>query len=196
MTRIGRIITYPFRLLDSVIDRIVAIIGAMLLSQVPGFISHYVQRLGGHVAEARRNVQSWQEIADKTTNGSLDVLVQGYLNSDLQATVEAGNKCMADMARFEGLRSAMEAINNSTVLNKGFVFLKHVDMEIARGTAGSYVPNLPFDLESLAYAAAGLLLAMLLYQGLKFGLVAGVRRIARRRRSAPPVQDPGDNTPA
>jgi len=186
-----RVLFFPFRFVDSVLDRIVAIAGALLVSQVPGFITHYVQRLGGHVAEAESNVitgeSSWQKIADKTTGGDLDVLVETYLSSDLATTVEAGRKCAADIARLEELRAALEAITNSSLFQKPIAFLRHMDTEIARATLEEYTPNMPFDPESLAYAAAGLLLAMIMYHGVKAGLVAGSKRLLRRRRTeAPP----------
>ena len=189
MPYVKKILTFPVRLVDSLLDRVIAIAGALAVSQVPGFISHYLQRLGGHVAEAERNVTTgetyWQKIADKTTGGDLDVLIDTYLGSDLATTVEAGRKCAADVARLKELRAALEAITNSSLFNKPFAFLRHMEAEIARATAREYTPNLPLDPESLVYAAAGLLLAMLLYQGVKFALVAAAKRIFRRRKKEP-----------
>ena len=68
----------PIKAVDGLADRIVVIIGALLLSQTPAFISQYTQRLGGHVKEAERNVATWQEIANDNTSGNLAVLTRRY----------------------------------------------------------------------------------------------------------------------
>ena len=191
-----RILSYPLRLIDSALDRICGILGALLLSQIPGFISHYVQRLGGHLAEAQRNADSWQTIADKTTGGSLSLLTREYLSSDIRTTVEAGNKCLADIGRLNKLQEALEAINEASPWSRAIVFLRHMDADIARSTLESYVPNLPIDFESLMYAAAGLALAVLLYHIIKwiFKLIGVkiLKRIKRRKEATeqPPGQAP------
>ena len=176
-----KFLLYPFKFLDSILDRIFAIIGAILLSQIPAFITHYIQRLGGHVAEAQRNAQSWQDIANKTTDGNMDILTSEYLSSSIATTVEAGKKCLADVERLNELKEAIDAITNAPILTKSFSFLKHMDIDIARATLKSFVPNVPMNAESIAYAVAGLLLAMLMYKTLKWIPMAIGRRLLRRK---------------
>ena len=55
-------------------------------------------------------------------------------------------------------------------------------MEVARGALGSYAVNLPLDTVSLVYAAVGLVLAILLYQGLKLAACSSTAAVARRVR--------------
>ncbi len=121
------ILKVPAKALDSLADRVCAILGAALFCQVPGFIGHYLQRLGGHVAEAQRNVDTWREIADKTANGSLTALAEQYLASDVATTIETGRKCLADVGRLETLIQGLEAIQTAPSLAQGLVFLRRLD---------------------------------------------------------------------
>ena len=51
-----RILAYPLRFLGSILDRIIAGLGAILLAQFPQYFGQYLQRLGGHLNELRHRV--------------------------------------------------------------------------------------------------------------------------------------------
>jgi hypothetical protein len=176
------------RALDALVDRLWAVAGAVGLSQVPGYLSHYQQRLGGHLAEARRNVEAWREVVAKTGAETLDGLIARYLESGMKEAIEAGRKCAADVARLEELQRAVEAIRDAPVWSRFFVFMQNMEPDIARSALSSYKPNVPLDPESLAYALIGLLLALGLYYLLKklghTGLRAAARRLKRTPRQA------------
>jgi len=178
---IRRFFRYPLRALDSVIDRLMAVIGAVACSQAPGFISHYLQRLGGHVTEARLNVASWQAIADDTTGGSLRELMSLYQSSGATEVVAAGRKCAADIDRLHHLQEAFTRIIDAPVWRRAFDFVRHAESEIAYETLESYVPNVPVDIEGLVYAACGLLIGFGLYQGAKGSIRLAAAGIAIRR---------------
>jgi hypothetical protein len=170
------ILKYPLKAVDGLMDRVCAVVGAIMMSQIPGFISHYVQRLGGHVDEAKRNVAGWQEIANKTTDGSIGKLVSRYQSSDMAETVEAGQKCLADIDRLENLQDALVAITDASAWSRPFAFLGHIDLSVGRSALGSYTPNVPVDLPGLVYAAIGLVLAVLIYHGIKLAFRAAANR--------------------
>ncbi len=152
------------RVLNGMLDRISAIAGALAVAQLPGFIQHYTQRLGGHVVEARLNVSGWQRIADETAGGQLDALLGGYMADASAAVLAAGRKGITDVERAAQLERAFEALVEAPVWQRPVVFLRHLDGAIARATWGYYQPNLPFNLESLIYALAGLLAGWCLYR--------------------------------
>jgi hypothetical protein len=184
---IARILRLPFRLLDSLADRICVVAGALLASQVPGYISHYVQRLNGHVAEAQKNIASWQEIANRMTSGSLRLLISRYELSDLPEAVAAGEKCSADLVRLQTMEQALSAIREAPAWGRLFSFLRHMDPDIARAAMREYPLNIPLDFESLAYAAVGIVVAMLLYEGTKTGARhagSAARRALAKRAAA------------
>jgi len=188
-----KIFKYPLKFFDSLLDRILAAVSAILFSQIPAFISHYTQRLGGHVAEAERNVASWQAIANKTANGSLDKLVEAYRqNADL-SVLEAGNKCLADLTRLKDLQSSLDALLHAGPLNRFPVFLKNMDSDVIRGTCKSFTPNLPLNPESLVYALIGLVFGVIFYQGLKMAFRTLGKRLTRKNPESSEIERPEEN---
>lgn len=171
------LLTYPLRLLGGLVDRFAAVIGAVAMSQFPGFVQHYVQRLGGHVTEAAKSVAGWQAIADSTTGGSLPELIAQYQGSALPQVIEAGNKCAGDLERLVALRVGFDTLSGASTWGKGWAFLRHCDGEVFGATAQSFVPNLPLDVESLCYAAVGLVLAVVLLSVARSLAVRTIRSI-------------------
>ena len=176
---IRHLFKYPLRAFDGLADRLVSVIGAIGSSQAPGFVTHYLQRLGGHVSEARLNVASWQAIANEASGGSLQQLIDLYTASDAAEVVQAGQKCAADIGRLHHLQDALTVIGDAPAWSRLFTFVRHADAAIAHETLAGYVPNVPLDLEGLIYALCGLAVGFSLYQGTK-----GLVRLALRRRRA------------
>ena len=174
-------VRYPVKVLDSLLDRIVAVLGAVGGSQFPGYIQHYTQRLGGHVAEADQNIAGWQKIANDATNGDIPGLAGFYLRSTDPEVIAAGSKCAADLARAAELRGALDALQDASVWGRPFAFMRHVDPEIADATLQSFSPNVPLDPEGLVYAALGLALGFVLYLGAKQTCLLPARKRARRK---------------
>jgi len=185
MRMMKAVVKAPVRFVDSVADRIVAILGAVALSEFPAYINNYVQRLGGHVDEAALNVRQWQLIADRTTDGSLSRLVQTYESSRVPAVVEAGEKAANDIARLEYLNASLDSITHASVWEKPFVFFRHLDLDIAHQAVEAYVPNIPTNAEGLVYAGVGLLVGMAVYAGFKYGANRGGRFVSRKFRRRP-----------
>ena len=169
------------KVLDSLLDRVVAVVGAVGGSQLPGYIQHYMQRLGGHVAEAEKNVAGWQQIADGATNGDVAGLAGFYLQSTDPEVIAAGSKCSADLARAAELRTALDALQDASVWERPLAFLGHFDPQIADATLESFSPNIPLDLEGLIYAACGFVLGVVAYLGAKQGCLLPVKRRKRRK---------------
>src|SRR5690606_12726079 len=66
-------------------------------------------------------------------------------------------------------------------VERPFVFIRHLDPEIARATWSIYQPAVPTTLEGLLYALAGVVCALTLYYGaIKYPTLAVLR--ARRAR--------------
>ena len=157
----------PFKIADKAADRLCALAGAVGCAQFPAYVQHYTQRLGGHVDEARINVEGWQQIADKTTRGDLVTLIDIYQTNNHEAVVEAGNKAAADVARLEGLENALTELTNANMFTKAYTFLTHVDTDIAYNTLQNFTPNVPTNVEGLAYAGIGLIVGMVAYRTIR-----------------------------
>ena len=60
---LGNTLLKPLKFLESIIDRIVAVAGAIIFFQIPTFLVQYKQRLGGHVDELARLIKQYKSAA-------------------------------------------------------------------------------------------------------------------------------------
>lgn len=150
------------RKLDTIGGAVFAGVAGAAVSQLQAFIQQYVQRLGGHLDEAQRNVDT-------------------LLNSDRYQAMaaDARDLIVADArARVDEIRSALDAIDGAGLFAKPFAFLAHLDAGVAARTLESFAPALPVDAASLIYAGMGLIAGLVLWALVK----APFALVFRRRR--------------
>ena len=155
------------RKLDTLIGAVFAGIAGAAASQLRAFMVQYLQRLGGHVDEARR---------------AYDAVLNG---ERYQAMAAPARELIAQDAlnRLDELRGAHDAIQGAGLLAKPFIFASHLDLAIAGRTWETFTPALPVDLAGLVYAAMGLLVGLIAYEIVKAPFaVAGRRDKARATR--------------
>lgn len=169
---------------DSLTDRILCVVGAVLLSQGPEFMQQYLQRLGGHLDEARRHLGAFQKTADQA-GLSLDRFInQTAANAD-PAVAKLGGVMTDAIERVNSLQTAHDALLHAALWERPFVFLRHLDPGIARATGSVYQPAVPTTAEGLVYALTGMLLILALYHlGVKRLLGLFVRAPAPARTPA------------
>ena len=117
----------------------VALTGATA-SQSVAYTNAYLQRIGGHIDEAKRQLESLKsgEIARLVTEtGMRDQLMEIF------------------QRRVAELEAARDAIASATVFAKPFVCLFNLDGHIAWATLTEFVPSLPLDLVGLSYGLLG-----------------------------------------
>ncbi len=179
------ILLAPVRFVDSLLDRICAVLGAVAMAQFPQFCAQYIQRLGGHVDEAARNMEQYREIA-RETGKSLYQYSQHLLNSKDPAVFKTGQKIAGDLERYDQLAAALKELLNAPAYKKFFVFISHLDLDIARGAWDNFTPGLPVTLEGTAYAAVGIVIGMILYFCASRLIIAAVKKIGKKK----PVMNP------
>jgi len=165
---------------ERLLDRVLCVVGAVLFAQAPEFMQQYLQRLGGHLDEARRQLQQFEHVA--TQSGlTLDGLVARSAGSQEPTVVRLGGVIRDTVERVDALAAAQHALQDASGWTRPFVFLHTVDFDIARATASVFKPGVPTTLEGLVYALAGMLALLLAYHaGVKFP----VSRILRARAAA------------
>lgn len=166
---------------DSLIDRILCVLGAVLFSQGPEFMQQYLQRLGGHLDEARRQLAQFQTAANQAGVTLNQLISQTSANPD-PGVARLGGVMADSVQRTSSLQSAHDALLHSALWERPFVFLRHLDLEIARATGAVYQPAVPTTVEGLIYALTGMLVFLALYH---FGIK---RVIAHFRRPPAPVK--------
>ena len=156
MTLIG-VLRQPGRFLGGIIDRLCAVIGAVTLSQFPQFFGQYMQRLGGHLDEAKRTFELYENTA-ADLNLTLEAYIQEHLDSASNVFVSAGQVIQALVERYRELQMSYMALQDTTIYNRWFVFLREADWAIVANTWHNFVPGVPTTFEGLTYAMVGLLI--------------------------------------
>jgi hypothetical protein len=138
-----------------------------------------MQRLGGHLDEAKLMLQQYLDAA-AALGLTLDEYIREHLESGSAVFTSTG-RIIADLVeRVQALEQAYQALQGAGLFNRWFVFLREVDWSIAAGTWENFVPGVPTTLEGLIYALTGLLIGWGLYALLK-ALVVMPIRAARRK---------------
>jgi len=148
--------------LDTFIDRALCVAGAVLFSQAPEFFQQYLQRLGGHLDEARRQLEQFRATA-AATGLTLDELIARTSATRDEAVARLAQALSDAVARTGSLQAAHDALAGASAWTRPFVFLRHLEPAIARATWGQYRPAVPTTAEGLAYAAAGMLVFLMAY---------------------------------
>jgi hypothetical protein len=164
---------------DGAIDRVLCVLGTVAFSQVPEFMQQYLQRLGGHLDEARRQLGKFHNAAEQSGLTLDRLIAQTGSNAD-PAVARLGGVMTESVTRVDELQAAQYAIMNASLWERPFVFLRNVDPEIARATWHIFKPAVPTTVEGLVYAAAGMLILLTFYHA---GVRYPITRIARVRRA-------------
>src|SRR6185436_1727460 len=69
-------------LFGGLIDRVLCVLGAVLFSQGPEFMQQYLQRLGGHLQEAQRQLDLFREAATRSGRTLEQFIAQTHTNPD------------------------------------------------------------------------------------------------------------------
>ena len=170
------------RIFDSLIDRILCVLGAILFSQGPEFMQQYLQRLGGHLDEARRHLAIFQQTAAQA-GLSLERLISQTGSNPDAAVARLGGVMTGAAERVSSLQSIHDTLLHASPWGRPLVFLRHLDVEIARATGAVYQPAVPTTAEGMVYALAGMLVFLAVYH---FGFKRLIALVGRRA-SAPPA---------
>ena len=166
---------------ERLVDRVVCVLGAVLSSQLPEFMQQYLQRLEGHLDEARLQLERFRDAASKSAM-TLEQLVAGAGQNPDPAMGRLGAVVREAAERAGRLGAADEALRHATAWTRPFVFASHLDWSIARATWAIYRPAVPTTAEGLSYAAAGMLVALCAYHlGVRAPIAAWARRRGARR---------------
>lgn len=158
-------VTWVLHKIDMVIGACIASAAAMVASQMQAVIDQYLQRLGGHLDEAKLNL-------DRIENGvryqTMSETVQRELETD--ATI-----------RVNELQSAYDAISQSGLIVQPFSFFRHADDTILNAMLVDFVPAIPLSTSALSYSVAGIFIGLIAYKIAKLPLVFVTNQSRRRR---------------
>ena len=162
---------------DGLLDRTLCVVGTVLFSQIPEFMQQYLQRLGGHLDEARRQLEQFQNTAGQSGLTLEQFITQTGANGD-SAVAKLGGVMTTTLARVDSLTAAQTAIQHASLWARPFVFLRNIDADIARATWSIFKPAVPTTVEGVVYALCGMLALLMVYHA---GIKLPVRRALARR---------------
>jgi hypothetical protein len=162
---------------ERLFDRILCVVGAVLFSQAPEFMQQYLQRLEGHLDEARLAVDRFKDAAAQS-GMSLDQLVAGASQNPDPSMGKLGGVIRAAVARVGELDAADTALRHASVWARPFVFVAHLDRGVARATLAIYRPAVPTTAEGFLYAGCGIIVVLTLYH---LAIRGPISRHLRRR---------------
>ena len=157
------------RKLDSLIAALLAAMVGIALSQALAFSQQYLQRIGGHRDEAERALQRIEEA------------VPGG------AAVDISRRKLAASARanHDDLANDYDAIREASPWSRPIVVLSRLDRDIGSRVLDDFQPAVPIDSASLTYGVGGMLVAVVVYDMIKWPFAALGRFFRRRRRRFP-----------
>jgi len=151
----------------TLIGAAIAALGAASAAQGPAFVQAYLQRLGGHIDEARRTL-------DELSGGSAARIVgDGAARDQLVGA-------FAD--RLGELEATRNAIEGASPVWRPIALAVNGDRDIASATAEAFTPALPLDGASLVYALVGLLIGWSVWELSQWPVKAKLRRRKARKQ--------------
>lgn len=169
---------------EGILDRVLCLVGAVLFAQLPEFIQQYLQRLGGHLDEARRQLAQFEAVATQAKLPLPQFIERTSRNADA-AVAQLAGVMQSALDRVTELTHAEAALRNASLWEKPFVFFANLDRSIASATLDVYRPAVPTTVEGLLYAAAGMTVILIIYHAcLRYPIASAFRRRAARRLAA------------
>src|SRR3954468_14358252 len=104
---------------ESLLDRLLCVGGALVFTQVPEFFQQYLQRLGGHLDEARRQLLQFQTVAEQSHLTVESLAHQTSINPDA-AVARLGGVITDTITRVAELETAQAALLHASVWTRPF----------------------------------------------------------------------------
>lgn len=141
--------------LDGLMDRIFAVIGAVILAQAPLFMQQYVHQLIGREAELRLQVDAIKHAAN-LSGKTLEELTRKFIeNSDIDIARQ-GEVMLSMVTRWHNLSDALTAMQESSLWSRPIVFIHHLNADAFWSTLNTFKMGLPLNLEGGIYALIGI----------------------------------------
>ncbi len=173
-----------WKFFDVVLDRIFSVLGALVFSQAPSFITQYIQRLAGSTHELKLQVAHIERMA-QTGNLSIADYIQTFLKSDNPLFVSQGEFLGIILERYHNFSEALSRLENAFWLTRPLTFLANVNSDLFSGTMKHFTPAVNISMEGLVYTLIGLLVGYFIYQGIRklcIDLSKGISHAFRRKK--------------
>ena len=159
-------------IINSIIDRCFFTITFILGVQLPEFIQQYQQRLSGHLNESKLQLAQFETIAQQHFDGSLITMISRYKSNSEASIVNTGELIERLTHRVQYLTDHLEQITSTDYLNQIYLFVRHLDQQIAIATTEQFSMAIPVELHAIATGATlaigALIVKELTYTAVKY----------------------------
>lgn len=147
----------------TILDRIFAVIGAFLFSQVPQFCHQYVLILSGHVSELNYQVHLMEQTALLAKKNLPEFIEKFLASSDFDFNAQ-GKMMKATLDRWQGLSEALQGLSRASPLTRPIVFMKHFNWQLSKETLQQFNFGISFTVEAVLYACIGVLIGFVFFR--------------------------------
>jgi Protein of unknown function (DUF2937) len=163
--------------IEWILDRVSAVIGAFIGSQIPEFMQQYTQRLAGHVDELQRLVNQMRQVASYS-NKTLEQYIHKFISSTDPDFARQGEFMQGMLSRWEELKQTLVHLTYSSAWIRPYIFLKELQYDIAHSTFVSFHPGINLSMEGIFYAGAGIVIGWTFYRMMSRSFYFGYSRAA------------------
>jgi len=121
--------------------------------QLPEFIQQYIQRLSGHLNEAKFQLTQFQKIAEEHYQGSLSTMIVRYKENSEQSINSTADLIELLAVRIENYQIHMAQLTKNDYLNTLYQFITNFDLYIVQTTAEQYALALPLNINAISTGA-------------------------------------------
>lgn len=154
------------RMIKSLLDKIIFASGVLLFMQVPHFIDQYEQRLGGYYQAQVKQLQLYQEIADRQHGGDLMSLIKDFESSASLSVQQTATTIRLAQQESLQLENDVQQLASGSVVEKIVHMASHLKIDIARAVIITFKPAFPLSIEGLLCGLLGGLFMSMLFNGL------------------------------
>lgn len=144
------------------IDRLFALCGALLCSQLPQLMQDYMHELSGHVHELEHQIGQLTKTA-ALSNLTFKEYTAKFVDSSDPIFSGQGLFMQGLSNRFQMLSTSLQELKEAGPLAKPILFIQNFNSAIAKEAWESFQPSLPLTIEGAIYAAIGLCLGGFLF---------------------------------
>jgi len=166
-----------FTIINNIIDRCFFTVSFIIAMQLPEFIQQYIQRLSGHLNEAKFQLTQFQKIAEEHYQGSLSTMIVRYKENSEQSINNTADLIELLAVRIANYQNHMTQLTENDYLNTLFQFITNFDLYIAQTTAEQYALALPLNINAISTGAV-IAIALLVIKELCLMLL---KRVFRKR---------------
>lgn len=174
--------------IGGLLDRIVAVISAVIFAQAPLFMQQYTQQLMGRVSELQMQVNAMRHAAG-LSGKTLEQMANKFIENPDIDVVRQGEFMLGTLERWQHLSNGLTVMQESSIWSRPFSFLYNLNGDTFSSTLQQFKIGLPLSAEGGVYALIGVAVG--------YGVFAFIRGLGRKiyRAGASVLKNPSTKLP-